>query len=143
VTLDHSLLGCYLRSTNTVVLTNNSRLPQALIKAKILAESHSTVVHKRVRALVFLGTPHRGSAHSWMGVIWARVRCLVGFWASPSMVAALTQDRPELNEMHHLFEAALPHRTRVVNFYEKRKMVKLWGLFSYMVRYPCIGSGPH
>ncbi|RYP01145.1 hypothetical protein DL765_010878 [Monosporascus sp. GIB2] len=107
-------------------------IKEALIKAHAFQEWRSVNIYKQIKAVLFLGTPHRGSADASIGVRWARFFNCFGLNALPSILEAITYDSVELQDMHRQFEAISGH-LRIISFYEKRETVKFWGLWSSIV----------
>ncbi|RAQ40857.1 eukaryotic translation initiation factor 3 subunit [Aspergillus flavus] len=70
------------------------------------------------KAILFLGTPHRGSSFSKWGRIAARALWLIG--SSPSMLAEVEYDSTFLLDLHTSFEAAVGDRVQVFNIFEQR-----------------------
>ena len=83
--------------------------------------------------MVFLGTPHRGSASAWIGVGVAKFFRFSGLKAYPDIVEAVKYDSVELQDMHRHFEAISDH-LRIINFYEKHKLPQFLGLWESIVR---------
>jgi triacylglycerol lipase len=67
--------------------------------------------HRRVRTLVTLGTPHRGTPLAWAGMLFA--------WLLPS----LAQMRPGSGFMRRLHEGSWPDRVRLLAMYSRRDRV--------------------
>ncbi|KAH6653678.1 hypothetical protein BKA67DRAFT_660234 [Truncatella angustata] len=105
---------------------------EALIKAQFLQTRRPVNIFQQIKALIFLGTPHRGSASASLAVKAAQIVRAFGLKASPSIVEAITYDSVELQDMHRQFEAISDH-VRIVNFYEKQETQGFWGLWSGLV----------
>ncbi|PIG81916.1 eukaryotic translation initiation factor 3 subunit [Aspergillus arachidicola] len=80
------------------------------------------------KAILFLGTPHRGSSFSKWGRMAARALWLIG--SSPSMLAEVEYDSTFLLDLHTSFEAAVGDRVQVVNIFEQRPtlILSVWFL---------------
>ncbi|KAE8366385.1 hypothetical protein BDV27DRAFT_155999 [Aspergillus caelatus] len=99
---------------------------------KELFHSHRAVnIFQQIKAAVFLGTPHRGSASALQGARVAHVFRLFGIGTFPEIVEAVRYDSVELQDMHRRFEAISNH-LRIVNFFEKRETAgaSCWGFCS-------------
>jgi triacylglycerol lipase len=70
--------------------------------------------HRRVRALVTLGTPHRGTRLAWAGILLA--------WLMPSIVQML----PGSRFMRRLHDAAWPACVALLSFYSRGDRVARW-----------------
>jgi hypothetical protein len=105
---------------------------KALLKANFLGPRRPINIFPQIKAMIFLGTPHRGSASASLGVKAAKLFRAFGLKASPSIVEAITYDSVELQDMHRHFEA-ISGDVRIVNVYEKRETQALWGLWSDIV----------
>ncbi|KAH7111469.1 P-loop containing nucleoside triphosphate hydrolase protein [Dactylonectria estremocensis] len=105
---------------------------EALLKAQYLRSRRPVDIFPQIKAIMFLGTPHRGSASASLGVKAAKLFWAFGLKAAPSIVEAVTYDSIELQDMHRQFEAISDHM-RIVNFYEKRETQEFWGLWSDLV----------
>ncbi|KJK63773.1 Tetratricopeptide repeat [Aspergillus parasiticus SU-1] len=80
------------------------------------------------KAILFLGTPHRGSSFSKWGRMAARALWLIG--SSPSMLAEVEYDSTFLLDLHTSFEAAVGDRVQVFNIFEQRPtlILSVWFL---------------
>jgi triacylglycerol lipase len=70
--------------------------------------------HRRVRTLVTLGTPHRGTRMAWAGIFLA--------WLMPSIVEML----PGSRFMRRLRDTAWPARVGLVSIWSRRDRVAPW-----------------
>ncbi|HET7824058.1 MAG TPA: alpha/beta fold hydrolase [Anaeromyxobacter sp.] len=70
--------------------------------------------HRRVRTLVTLGTPHRGTRMAWAGILLA--------WLMPSIVQML----PGSRFMRRLRDTAWPARVGLVSIWSRRDRVAPW-----------------
>ena len=77
-------------------------------------------------AILFLGTPHRGSSFNTLGRIVARALAPIG--SSTLLLEELAYDALPLLDMHEEFVNTVGKKLRVVNFFEQRKtlLIKLW-----------------
>ncbi|KAM5527058.1 Kinesin light chain 5 [Fusarium oxysporum f. sp. phaseoli] len=107
-------------------------IKEALLKAQFLQSRRPVNIFPQIKAIMFLGTPHRGSASASLGVKAAKLFRAFGLKASPSIVEAITYDSVELQDMHRQFNAISDH-VRIINFYEKRETQEFWGLWSDIV----------
>ncbi|KAJ2992303.1 hypothetical protein NUW58_g2211 [Xylaria curta] len=103
-------------------------IKEAIIDAHDFQSKRSANTFKQIKAVMFLGTPHRGSPSAWLGTKVARLFRLCGLNANPDIVEALMYDSPDLQDMHRRFEAKSDH-LRLVNFYEMRNTTRLYGIF--------------
>jgi len=69
---------------------------------------------RRVRTLVTLGTPHRGSRMAWLGILFA--------WFMPSLLQML----PGSGFIRRLCEIGWPARVAVFSIYSRRDRVAPW-----------------
>jgi triacylglycerol lipase len=70
--------------------------------------------HRRVRAVVTLGTPHRGTPLAWAGILLA--------WLLPSLVQML----PGSGFLRRLREGAWPAHVALVSIFSRRDRVAPW-----------------
>jgi triacylglycerol lipase len=70
--------------------------------------------HRRVRTLVTLGTPHRGTRVAWAGILLA--------WLMPSLVEML----PGSRFMRRLWDTAWPARVALLSIYSRRDRIAPW-----------------
>jgi tetratricopeptide (TPR) repeat protein len=87
--------------------------------------AHSDVID-RTRAIIFLGTPHRGSRVASWGWYWCQFLRPIG--SNPLLPGELTYDSPDLLDLHKDFTNSVNERLEVVNFFESRKsrLFKVW-----------------
>ncbi|KAH7190668.1 hypothetical protein BKA60DRAFT_613127 [Fusarium oxysporum] len=104
-------------------------IKEALLKAQHLHSRRLVDILPQTKAIIFLGTPHVGSASTSRSVKAAQVFHAFGLAALPSIVEAITHDSVELQDLHRQFEAISGH-VRIVNFHEKRETLGFWGLWS-------------
>ena len=83
-------------------------------------QSPNQSIAQQTRAIVFLGTPHRGSAFTAFGSWVARALWPLG--ANPSILAGLEYDSIPLLDLHSDFIAAVSDNLRVFNFFEQRPL---------------------
>jgi hypothetical protein len=107
--------------TGPVTTVNRDSPDQALILA-------STNVAEFTKAVIFLGTPHRGSSFSVFGSVAAWLLQPLG--SNPLLLQELVSDSHFLLDLHKDFERTMSKTLRVVNFYELRptRLLKLWFL---------------
>ena len=81
---------------------------------------------EQTRAILFLGTPHRGSSFGPWG--WILAYALQPLGSNPSILANLEYDAISLRDLHEQFIASVRDDLQVVNFYEQRpiRLLKLW-----------------
>lgn len=75
-------------------------------------------VVENTQAIIFLGTPHRGSTFSSWGRRVAGLLRLVG--SNPSILAEIEYDSTMLLDLHLGFEAGIGTETQIVNVFEQR-----------------------
>ncbi|RFU74219.1 alpha beta-hydrolase [Trichoderma arundinaceum] len=97
-------------------------------KALLLAtanRSQNNVVES-TKAILFLGTPHRGSSFSVWGRWQAQALWLLG--SNPSILADLYYDSASLRDLHDEFARIDQENIKVYNFYEQRPLLlaQLW-----------------
>ncbi|OTB05501.1 hypothetical protein M426DRAFT_21816 [Hypoxylon sp. CI-4A] len=106
---------------------------QALIKAQVLQSRRPVNGFRQIKAVMFLGTPHRGSNSASLGLRVAQLFRAFGLNANPSILKALLYDSVGLQDIHQQFEY-ISENLRIINFYEKRKTVgAYWGFWSDFV----------
>ncbi|BCS25428.1 uncharacterized protein APUU_50139S [Aspergillus puulaauensis] len=89
-------------------------------KAVVLARGSPDFeyVVENTQAIIFLGTPHRGSTFSSWGRRVAGLLRLVG--SNPSILAEIEYDSTMLLDLHMGFEAGIGTETQIVNVFEQR-----------------------
>ncbi|KAL4733499.1 hypothetical protein BDV11DRAFT_175643 [Aspergillus similis] len=99
-------------------------IKQALIQANQDISHADIIAH--TKAILFLGTPHRGSNFSrWgkraAGLLWP-------LSSNPSILGELTYDSLSLQDLHSDFTRAAKEVPSIINFYETRKsrILKVW-----------------
>ncbi|KAB8269937.1 hypothetical protein BDV30DRAFT_241947 [Aspergillus minisclerotigenes] len=109
-------------------------IKDAIIQAQIFHPHRVVNIFQQIKAAVFLGTPHRGSASALQGARVAQVLRLFGLGTFPEIVEAVRYDSVELQDMHRRFEATSDH-LKIVNFFEKRETARAscWGFCSGLV----------
>lgn len=86
-----------------------------------------------VKAVVFLGCPHRGVILARWGSRIARALNLFGLKANDRIFSELEGDSPHLRDLHKRFvRVADKQRIKVVNFFEQRESRVAW--FNTLVR---------
>lgn len=81
-------------------------------------------------AIVFLGTPHFGSALGWVGT-WI-ARSLTRMDSNPLLLSDLYENSPTLLDLHEDFFQISDPTIRVVNFYEQRRVpLFVLGVYRY------------
>lgn len=98
-------------------------LGQALVHCKV--NQRLSHISENTKAILFLGTPHRGSSFGWWG--WLKAKILLPKGSNPLILANLGYDSLPLLDLHRDFEGAVPDSLRVINFFEQRPVV--WGQF--------------
>ncbi|KJZ69751.1 hypothetical protein HIM_10862 [Hirsutella minnesotensis 3608] len=97
---------------------------QALVHARTnRAISH---VAEHTKAILFLGTPHRGSSFGPWG--WLAAQVLQPLGSNPFILANLEYDSISLSDLHEAFVGMVRDDFQVFNFYEQRPMriFRLW-----------------
>lgn len=81
---------------------------------------------ERTKAILFLGTPHRGTSFGSWG--WLAAQALQPLGSNPLLLANLEYDSIALHDLHKDFMAAARDDLRVFNFFEKRptQILQLW-----------------
>ncbi|KAJ5512053.1 hypothetical protein N7463_001605 [Penicillium fimorum] len=87
------------------------------------------------KAIVFLGTPHRGSSFSSWGRRIAGLLGLVG--SNPSILAEIEYDSTMLLDLHTGFEASIGAETQIINVFEQRPTL-LFSLWFFRWREFCV-----
>ncbi|KEZ46825.1 hypothetical protein SAPIO_CDS0134 [Scedosporium apiospermum] len=91
-------------------------IKQALVHRKV--NQRLSHIAENTKAILFLGTPHRGSSFGWWG--WLKAKILVPKGSNPLILANLGYDSLPLLDLHRDFEGAVPDSLRVINFFEQR-----------------------
>ncbi|KAE8138364.1 hypothetical protein BDV38DRAFT_282040 [Aspergillus pseudotamarii] len=109
-------------------------IKEAIIQARLFHSHRAVNIFQQIKAAVFLGTPHRGSASALQGARVAHLFRLFGLGTSPEIMEAIRYDSVELQDMHRRFEAISNH-LKIVNFFEKRETARAscWGFCSGLV----------
>ncbi|KAJ6178143.1 hypothetical protein N7519_008604 [Penicillium mononematosum] len=92
-------------------------------------------ISQNTRAIVFLGTPHRGSTFSSWGRRVARLLRLVG--SNPSILEEIEYDSTMLLDLHIGFEAGIGAETQLINVFEQRPTL-LFSLWFFQWREFCV-----
>lgn len=81
---------------------------------------------EHTKAILFLGTPHRGSNFGAWG--WWAAFALQPLGSNPFILANLDYDSTSLLDLHRAFVGSARDDLRVFNFFEKRpiQMFRLW-----------------
>lgn len=89
---------------------------QALIHAR--CNKPFTYIAEHTKAILFLGTPHRGSNFS----VWGRLaaQALLPLGSNPSILGEVAYDSMPLLDLHRSFTATLGDDVLVFNFFEQR-----------------------
>ncbi|KAJ5960017.1 uncharacterized protein N7479_007167 [Penicillium vulpinum] len=97
---------------------------EALIRAKRIREFNQIV--EQTRAILFLGTPHRGTSFGPWGRLAAFALQPLG--SNPLILANLEYDSLVLSDLHEHFITSIRDDLQVVNFYEQRPLCifQLW-----------------
>jgi hypothetical protein len=94
-----------------------------------------------VKAILFLGTPHRGSRFGFWG--WVNAKVLYPMGSNSALLANLEYDSIALRDLHMLFVASVRNNLDIFNFYEERPLsvIKLgffdWKAFVSMLARNC------
>ncbi|KAJ5123879.1 uncharacterized protein N7515_007704 [Penicillium bovifimosum] len=94
---------------------------EALIQAKRRREFNHIV--EQTRAILFLGTPHRGTSFGPWGRLAALALQPLG--SNPLILANLEYDSVVLSDLHESFISSIRDDLQVVNFYEQRPLCLL------------------
>lgn len=99
---------------------------QALLLAE--TDSKQRYIVDATKAVLFLGTPHRGSSFSRWG--WWQAQALRLFGSEASLLSDLDYDSVSLQELHNSFTKLSREGMSVVNFYEQRplRIAQFWRL---------------
>ncbi|KAH7139811.1 hypothetical protein B0J13DRAFT_638817 [Dactylonectria estremocensis] len=99
---------------------------KALLLAK--ADTSQSYIAEATKAVLFLGTPHRGSSFSYWG--WWQAQALWLLGSNPSILADLHYDSASLRDLHDEFVRIDRGNMTVFNFYEQRpiRLAQLWFL---------------
>jgi hypothetical protein len=83
-------------------------------------------VAEYTKAILFLGTPHRGSSFGVWG--WLAAQALQPLGSNPLILANLEYDSISLLDLHRQFEGVTRDDLRVFNFFEQRpiEIFRLW-----------------
>ena len=85
-----------------------------------------------IKAVMFIGTPHRGSASSHIGAVVARILSSFRLRAIPEMLEAVAYDSLELMDMNARFEA-ISEDIAIVNMFEMVAQPQFGGLLELYV----------
>ncbi|KAK0639860.1 hypothetical protein B0T16DRAFT_463496 [Cercophora newfieldiana] len=93
-----------------------------LVVKRALVQAHSSRdfnhVATHTKAILFLGTPHRGTSFGPWG--WLAAKALQPLGSNPILLADLPYDSVALHDMHRDFMAVAQDDLRVFNFFENR-----------------------
>ncbi|KAK5651622.1 hypothetical protein OQA88_11797 [Cercophora sp. LCS_1] len=94
-----------------------------LVVKRALVQAHSSrdfnhVVIKHTKAILFLGTLHRGTSFGPWG--WLAAKALQPLGSNPFLLADLEYDSLALHDLHRDFIAVAQDDLRVFNFFEER-----------------------
>ncbi|KAM0362811.1 hypothetical protein ACHAPK_011498 [Fusarium culmorum] len=97
---------------------------QALVRAQ--ASRDLSHVSEQTRAILFLGTPHRGSSFSAWG--WLAAHALWLLKPNLDILGSLEYDSTSLLDLHRAFTGTTRDTWRVYNFFEQRptQIFRLW-----------------
>ena len=96
---------------------------------------------ERTKAILFLGTPHRGSNFGTWG--WWAAQALRPLGSNPLLLADLEYDSTPLLDLHRAFVRTATDDLRVFNFFEERPLLicRLWFVqWQQFVSTPCRSS---
>ncbi|KAF4547236.1 Hypothetical protein D9617_51g089000 [Elsinoe fawcettii] len=87
-------------------------------------------IAERIKGMIFMGTPHRGSSFTQLGKRFAQLLRPLG--SNPSLLAEIDYDSPGLLDMNSAFAKFGGNDLAVVNFFEQRKttIFRFW-IFKY------------
>ncbi|KAK3984258.1 hypothetical protein QBC44DRAFT_301710 [Cladorrhinum sp. PSN332] len=99
---------------------------RALVQARASRDFGHVAEH--TEAILFLGTPHRGTSFGPWG--WLVAKGLQPLGSNPLILADLEYDSFSLYDLHNDFMAVAPDDLRVFNFFEKRptQILRLWSV---------------
>lgn len=104
-----------LENGRTINIRNRANYKQALIEAH--ASKDLDRIAERTKAILFLGTPHRGSSFTLLGQLAAQALRPLG--SNPSLLAEMEYDCTFLFDLHRRFMGVVHNELRVVNFFEE------------------------
>ena len=83
-------------------------------------------IAEQTKAILFLGSPHRGSTFNSLGRILAGLLRPLG--SNPSLFGEIGYDLTSLHDLHRAFIRACGKETLVFNFFEERptRILKAW-----------------
>jgi hypothetical protein len=83
-------------------------------------------IAEHIKAIIFLGTPHRGSSFTLPGKLVAGLLRPLG--SNPSILAEVDYDSAFLLDLHSHFVRVVHDDLRVVNFFEQRPtdVLRFW-----------------
>lgn len=102
-------------------------IKQALVRAFEKADYGK--IAKQTRGILFLGTPHRGSAFSWTG--WLMALALRPLGSNPLLLAEIEHRSKALLDLDRHFQSmlnTLSNKVKVFHFFERRPtpIARLW-----------------
>ncbi|KAK1976079.1 hypothetical protein LZ30DRAFT_324763 [Colletotrichum cereale] len=99
-------------------------IKQALVQAQLHAKFGFIV--ESTQAILFLGTPHRGTTFGEWG--WVFAQALRPLGSNPSILADLGYDAFPLRDLHTNFVKATGTNMQIFNFFEKRRtpLLRMW-----------------
>lgn len=107
----------------SVLADANVCSPKALIHSRLRqTEAGKPSIIEQTHAVVFLGTPHRGSRSAKAGTYFAALTAIYGLGSNQNMVGELQPESANLFDLHNNF-VAVSGSMRIVNFFEKREQV--------------------
>ncbi|KAK3361036.1 hypothetical protein B0T24DRAFT_671680 [Lasiosphaeria ovina] len=101
-----------------------------LVVKRALVQAHASRdfghIAEHTKAILFLGTPHRGTSFGPWG--WLAAQALQPLGSNPFLLANLEYDSISLHDLHKDFMAVARDDLRVFNFFEKRptRILRLW-----------------
>ena len=109
----------------TISRRDGTDCAQALVHAHI---NHDLDLIEHTKAILFLGTPHRGSSFTKLGRLVAQALRPLG--SNPLLLAELEYDSTFLQDLHMSFVQVVQNDLRVINFFEQRPthVFRLWFL---------------
>ena len=107
--------------THAVEWPRHLQVTQALTSAQALNQSQSAC--KKTKLIVFLGTPHRGSAYAGWAEIVSNLARLIGQEANTKALRTLGVNSEVLDNIHEGFKVLVHHHDiKIHTFQESRSM---------------------
>lgn len=121
------------------LVQNPSYVNRQVLFASKLAEGRRELldIYNSTKALLFLGTPHRGSDYAAWGKIAERIASVALFDTNARNLEHLSVNGEHLAQLAQNFEGLLYHRTFSIYSYQEAKGYKGVKLLNDKVRSPC------